>query len=72
MHEYIVITRKSTGELAKAVEDFMDAGFTLVGGLAIRETDEGPIFCQALHNFSQERPIIQLRTEEGVMEFKTG
>ena len=40
-HEYRIVTRKTQGDLAEAVEAFLNAGWQLAGGFFVEQRPDG-------------------------------
>lgn len=69
-HEYRILSRNTQGALADIVEEFLDNGWQLVGGLFIeRQGKEPPVFYQAILRTSLASPMVTVKTghEEVVM-----
>ena len=64
-HEYRILSRKTEGGLATVVEEFLDAGWQLVGGIFIeRQGKEPPVFYQAILRTTLSTPAMQIHIED--------
>ena len=68
-HDYRIISRKSQGALADAIDTFLNDGWQLVGGLFIEQRPDGSrLFYQAILRTAYKPSI----GKEAVLNHETG